>query len=117
MVAQRMFASPIRSPVSAWPNCSACAPATWLTPRSPACRYVLFDLARQTDLHPADLVPELEPLLALHRLPADDPEPAAGTGDVHHDVHAIRQIWPVCCATRSHSVTDSFDLRTDERDP
>jgi hypothetical protein len=48
--------------------------ATW--PASPASHHVLIEIARRLDLHPADLVPELEPLLSHRR----QPQPPRGTG-------------------------------------
>lgn len=57
-----------------------------VVPRLPVS--VLIELCRQAELHPADLVPELEPTLTLPRLPAGDDTPPENE-DVHRDAHVI----------------------------
>lgn len=86
MVAERISASPIsRFQLAALLGVHIGDLADAALPRLPV--NILIELSRHTDLHPADLVPELEPLLALRRLPAADAEPAAP--DIRHDAHVI----------------------------
>lgn len=86
MVAERMFASPIsRFQLAGLLGVHIDDLADANLARLPV--HVLIDLAGQTDLHPADLVPDLEPLLALRRLPradAEQPDP-----NTRHDAHVI----------------------------